>query len=174
MRISEEKVVALFGSSAVGKTTLARHLAALLQWPLRSCGSQVMELARERGLAPDQLPIGDHCKIDNDTLVWIEAQEMCVVDGRFLDIVLSPISTSVIPIRVTATDLQRQKRLVSMREGHDNPARLDAQDSELRVKLYSGVGALEPALTIDTTVKAVDVCINELIAFPKIHRLVHS
>lgn len=50
-------IICLAGPRASGKSTTAKSLAALLGWRFFSFGDYVREVARERGLDPQDLPV---------------------------------------------------------------------------------------------------------------------
>ncbi len=72
-------ICAIYGHTWVGKTTVARVVAAELRLPLRSCGNVVRERALTLDAGIRELPDVVHQNIDEETSVWVVARQPCVV-----------------------------------------------------------------------------------------------
>jgi adenylate kinase family enzyme len=124
-------IVAIYGPSSVGKTTVASRVAAEFKLPLRSCGRVVRDRAKSLGIELKVLPDAVHQEIDQETVTWAMTHQPCLIEGRFLNLVLAGVDSSAIFIRLTASDIQRQLRACnSGRTGItiDDLQRTDAAD----------------------------------------------
>jgi cytidylate kinase len=147
-------IFAIYGPSCVGKTTVARQIAAEFGLPLRSCGAAVRDRARALGIEPHALPDAVHRQVDEETLAWALANHPCLVEGRFLNFVLAGASQHVVLIRLHASDAERERRAcISGRSGVtlDELRKGDAADQVFtdRMFLLSGVGM--SCVTVDSS-----------------------
>jgi cytidylate kinase len=147
-------IIAIVGTSCTGKTSIAVPLAEELGFVLRSCGEEIKRKAKELNVAINELPDDIHSAIDGETIAWIQANADCIVEGRFLDFVLSPIRAQVILIRLTASDTERcarmQKRGLIDFTTMDL-CNLDEIDETFRTRHYKGILQAESSITIDTS-----------------------
>jgi cytidylate kinase len=89
MHLSSKLIIAIFGPSCVGKTTLARVLGAKLGIPIRSCGTVLREEAFRLGISLDSISLEVHHRIDAETRNFAEqATGSTIIEGRYLDVVL--------------------------------------------------------------------------------------
>jgi cytidylate kinase len=154
-------IFAIYGSSIVGKTTVASRVAAELKLPLRSCGSVVRERAKSLGIELHELPDADHQEIDGQTVAWALTNQPCIVEGRFLNFVLAETATPVIFIRLIASDLQRQLRACnSDRSGItiDDLQRADAADLSFTKRVFPSPGVNASCVTVDSSSLTVEEC----------------
>jgi len=157
-------LIALFGPSCVGKTTLARALGEHWGWPTRLCGDVVRQRARAVEVELDSLPLDEHALIDADTRDWCRSRDMGVVEGRFLDQVLAS-GGDIALFEIIAEPSVRGIRW-STRLGNGQGLAMvhasDASDEAFRVRAYGGQGRLRPTFQIDTSTRGIDDCLEEL------------
>lgn len=146
-------IIALFGGSACGKTTLAGIASSELKIPVRHCGKEIREAAAATGydlsLASDDL----HWSVDRQTKDWCtDLEGRGLVEGRFLDQVLSDLP-GVTFVELTATDevravrlTERLGRLVSSEEVRQ----MDEEDDLFRRRMYRAASRAPASHTIHT------------------------
>ena len=148
-------ILAIFGASAVGKTTLAGCLASRLTLPLRHCGNAIREAADVLGISPSDLSFETHHEVDARTVDWCLSHAClgCIVEGRFLDHVLA-ITPSILFIELRADGSTRASRWARRLERNFEESELatvDEADAFFRQKMYESVPKGSAAMTIDTT-----------------------
>ena len=153
MCISKRSVIGICGRTCVGKTTVAKMIAEALGWAHRNCGKEVVEAAGRCGVAVAGLALGEHLRIDAETVGYARRSEVrMVVEGRYLRYVLAGL-TAVTLVELTCGRTERIRRCVQ-RSGHREPERAieesDRRDLELTSKLYS-IEPGEAAYSFDTT-----------------------
>lgn len=158
-------LIALFGSSSVGKTTLAQALATQSSVELRGCGDIVRSCAKLRGVPVDAVADGDHRDIDAATREWCAKPGNRIVEGRFLDQVLQSMETPLILIKVVASDEVRGDRWCKrlgqpLEEGQ--LAAFDDADAAFRLRSYDVTAKLLPDFVLDTSDRSVELCLEEL------------
>jgi cytidylate kinase len=142
-------VIAIYGESATGKTTVARILGIELNCSVRHCGNLVRALAKARGCSPYDLSPDEHLRLDNETRDLAERCEgLTVVEGRFLDVILSNTKNCVL-IHLTCSPERRKVRNKSRHVKESIESR-DQEDSDLRTKLYSRLPTRRPDIEINT------------------------
>ena len=148
-------VLAIYGPSCVGKSTLARELGRKLGIEVRHCGEALKVHAIEQGIALNSIPSTVHQSIDEETRR--QARQACgtvVIEGRYLDFVLSGIP-SVRFIRLTSDEATRKFRYSMRKNKSVRPRALqeeDEDDARMRELLYSGVTrAPEDWMSLNTT-----------------------
>lgn len=165
----QARLIALFGPSCTGKTTLARILADRMGLPLRCCGELIKQRAAERGVPIPELSQEDHCEIDEGTREWCQLGEARIVEGRFLDQVLAPIwspSTSVL-FEISASSTVRAHRWterIRSAQSVSDVETFDADDLAFRVQAYDGVARVQAHWIVDTTDRSVEACLEEIVA----------
>lgn len=134
-------VIALFGASGVGKSTVARRLAAELDAACRHCGEEVVDIVAERG----GISVEDHHEVDEATRAFVGLSEASVVvEGRFLDKVLSGVAgVRFVRLRCEAGERARRAHESGSRT---NPSEEDAADERLMADLY---GSGSPSIAVD-------------------------
>lgn len=157
--------VAIYGSSSTGKTTIAVSLARELEFDLRSCGEEIKKKAKKLNVRIDDITDKVHRTIDNETVQWVKSNDNCIVEGRFLDSVLSEVSDSIFLVKLTATDKERCERM--KKRGHtncttDDLSEIDKFDGKFRKEHYICSKCIVPVLTIDTSSFSVEQCINQI------------
>jgi cytidylate kinase len=129
-------ILALFGSSLAGKTTVATDLASELSLPLRRCGELVKSRAIELDVPVPELSDTIHKEIDAETIAWVNAQDSgCIVEGRFLDAVLASRS-DVCFVRLEASydvRVTRSKGSLSLAQIKQR----DSEDQAFRERLFT-------------------------------------
>lgn len=156
-------IVALFGGSGTGKTTLAKVLEARLAIPRRSCGNAVRSAAKVLGVSPASLGAQVHRELDADTLAWagVHRDGGGIVEGRFLDVVLGPLKGCIFCIEVTAATRVRAARLTLRADTFVTEAGVrlfDECDDVLRSRMYPDASRLPVHFRLDTTSKTVEEC----------------
>jgi cytidylate kinase len=156
-------VLALYGLSCTGKTTVAEKIAELTGWSLRSAAKAVHERAAELGISPDALSLSEHRAIDETTRnLAASACETLVIEGTFLDALLSEVP------RISRIELncggQERLRRFQCRENNRDLVSRDNADRQLRRSLH-GTRRGVPDLSIDTTTKSPDDVAKEIIAW---------
>ena len=158
-------IVALFGASCTGKTSIARALSAELTVPLRSCGDAVKGRASELSVAWSKLPDEQHRTVDKETREWCAAMKPCIVEGRFLDHVLAPLQGDTMLIRLAASKEARCARWTSRTGLHAALAEIeehDEVDRTFRTRLYGESEVLAPLLVMDTSDQSVKACVRRV------------
>ena len=165
--------IAVYGTSATGKTAIASELANKLRFELRSCGEIVKKITNQLGLSsPSKLNIHDHKLIDSETKNVVLTTNNIIIEGRYLNFVLYEIK-DVKFIELICSPEERKRRILK-RDFPNSIARLknidiekiDKEDQKLIHSLY---GEIEPKIIykyqIDTTnysvVECVDIIIQE-------------
>jgi cytidylate kinase len=159
-------IVAFFGPSRVGKTTIARALQNQLALPLRSCGAAVVERAVRLGVPFTDLPDDEHRAVDRETLSWVAGHESCLVEGRFLDSVLAAIAGRTILVRLDATGEDRCQRWAArnMPLTSTELEELDKVDVTFRARLYGTSQPIRPVLTLSTSELSVEACVQSVVS----------
>ena len=159
-------ILCLFGSTCSGKTTVGQAIAARLNIPLRSCGDEVRRLARELDIALQDLPDESHRQIDRDTVAWALKHQPCIVEGRFLDAVFAGSGTPATLIRFVASDARRAARwrAKNLAVTSAQLKQADAEDANLRARIYNAQDEVVPCLTIDTSELTVDQSVCRIAA----------
>jgi cytidylate kinase len=159
-------IVCLFGPSCVGKTTLAKRVAAALGLPLRSCGDAVRTAATVHGTTIKDLPDEGHREVDAGTVAWALEHKACIVEGRYLDRVFADSRAAVTLILIGASDACRVSRLRD-RSGNtllsaEDLRRSDDEDNAFRERLFGDHATAMPWQVLDTSGLTVDECAQQL------------
>lgn len=170
MHLQKDQIIALFGASGTGKSAIAKELAEKLGVPLRMCGEEVKSAAKSRGISLAGLCDDDHLAIDTETRHWIStSNEGCVVEGRFLDMVLSlyPQPECITLIQLNS-DVEVRAARISARSGKGvsvtQVAEFDNDDALFRERVYKGWRPLMLSLPIDNSKDGLHECILNIIA----------
>lgn len=159
--ISQGMIIGIFGSFCVGKTTLAHYLVDLLGYPLRSCGNAVRTRARVLDTDLRKLSDEEHRDIDRDTREWAAANQPCIVDGRYLNYVLSPLVNDVVLVEIDTPHEERRRRLIAT-TGHSLTSTeywdLENADLAFSARMYSIGEALVPSLVLSNSELSVEAC----------------
>lgn len=154
MRATARQVIAIYGRSLVGKTTVARLLAEEMGWGCRACGDAVVDAAARLGLRVDDLPASVHREVDAGTRKAAGAGDGAgvVIEGRYLQYVLANERRAVF-VELTCDSGVRTRRLakrVSVGSSIRGVEESDAADDQFCEELYSGVRE-GPQVVIDTS-----------------------
>lgn len=168
MRVPANRVVvAIFGPSCSGKTTVAAGLAKALGAQTRHCGEVLKTKASALGKRVPDLADDEHAALDAETReVVTTSGASLVVEGGFLNHVLSDPST-VLLIDLTCADTERAarfgKRTPGVMDPLDSIRRRDAEDAALRGRLF-----VHPPRTgdfvLDTTTLSAEQCVEAILA----------
>jgi cytidylate kinase len=158
-------IVALYGPSSTGKTTIARGVRSETNISLRSCGEIVKSRADLLGMPVSDLPDDEHRSIDHETRAWAAANKPCLVEGRYLDYVLGPLGAQVTLIRLDATALERKTRRVISR---DRPLTIPGDDPDLLdsifcTRMYAAGKQLAPQLILNSSEMSVEACVQRVV-----------
>lgn len=154
-------IVAIFGRSCTGKSSVTRLISGLCSWESRICGDIIRARAAELGVVPEDLSIDEHRRIDTETVAYATvANESCLVDGRYLNYVLHGCRSSVFLVEFVATQevrLVRWQQRLGRPVSHEWLSRLDGIDIEFSQQTYADVVPISPQLVLDTA----DITIRE-------------
>lgn len=170
VRLSEASIVlAIYGPSSVGKSTLANELGRQWAVPVRHCGSVVKVCATEIGVPPNCVPLELHRKIDAETCrLAQDTSGIFVVEGTYLDLVLSKMP-QVKLLQLTCDEAMRELRFFAKVSAETkSPATLrqrDQEDTRLRRVLYRGhQPPAENWMVLDTTRSAPAELVSVILA----------
>jgi cytidylate kinase len=158
-------IIAIYGRSCAGKTTVSNRVAAELKLPLRSCGHVVRDRAKALGMDVDELPDAVHRAIDEETVGWASTHQPCIVEGRFLDKVLAAVDGPVLFIELFASNIQRKNRAcISGGSGItiDDLLRVDAADMRFVKRMFSSSGVFLSCVAVDTSDMTVEECVLQI------------
>lgn len=161
-------ILALYGHSSSGKTSIAKALCRHFEsCPIRHCGEEVKARARDLGVALEDFSNEEHFAIDLATLAWVDMQtELAVVEGRYLQFVLSKTRAEVLLIELVCAHAERELRW-SKRMGRTldkgELTNMDGVDLDFSANMYGQVSPQAPRLTIDTSSTPVDQCVSQIL-----------
>jgi cytidylate kinase len=149
MRLPETLTVALFGRSAVGKSTIATALARRYGVTVRHCGEIAKQKAKDLGCWIGDLAAQIHDEIDGETrqIASTPRDSWMLIEGRYLDLVLGDTQN------VFLIELSCNESVRASRRGVDVKAIVeeDIGDSEFRARLSARLNQRGAALVIDTS-----------------------
>ena len=156
MRISQKLVIAIYGRSCTGKSTVAKIIADRFSIPIRHCGDVTQRAAADLNVDINDLTDDCHRKIDAETVEWVcEAKNWCLVEGRYLDHVLAPVAPTLIlacfEASLQARAVRWQQKAQRMSYTVAGIKQLDCKDDAFRKRMYKSSGCIRPTITIDTT-----------------------
>jgi cytidylate kinase len=148
-------ILAIYGRSAVGKTTVAEIMGARLLMPVRHCGLALRAAAAEAGKSIADVDSKIHTRVDSETVQWCQryASAGGIVEGRFLDDVLGDTG-NICFVAMTAALQERAARLQSRLGRASSVADVTAVDNAddlFRWSMYGVRPRAAASLTIDTT-----------------------
>jgi cytidylate kinase len=149
LRVEEDTVIlAIYGASCSGKTTLSTTLSRQFSFAVRHCGEIVKASATKRQVPPADLSLEDHLAIDHETRRAAVENPNLIIEGCFLNLVLAESASILIELRC-----DREVRDERYRERNSSIAfqARDDGDLKLRTNLYSEIPGRPPNLSIDTT-----------------------
>ena len=168
MRLSKNcLVIAIFGKSCTGKSTVADKLGEFLNAEVRHCGEILKSRALQLRKSVSDLSSADHRLIDSQTRDWASGASVPrVVEGIFLAEVLSGLE-GVVFIRLVCDTEVRERRLRERQGSSSSIQARDKEDDLRRQELYheqiSSPLYLD-LLEIDTTKRAPHEVVAEIIA----------
>lgn len=158
-------VIALFGQTCVGKTTIGTALSAATRSTLRSCGEVVRSEAQRLGVRVDGLADAVHHAIDATTRDWLVTQSSAIVEGRYLNYVLAACEVRLRLIHLTASDGVRQQR-GQLRFGPwfrlEDLKSIDEADATFVDRIYTSHNQRPPDCVLDTSTASVEECVQEI------------
>ena len=152
MRVSEG-VVAIYGPTCVGKTTVASGVASAMGWTHRDCGQEVLAVARARGVQAVDLNGKEHEGIDRATRAFAaECEGGAVIDGRYLHYVLAEVGGVVlVELRCCRSiRVDRYRRRTKRGDAGAVVDEADRRDMQFCSKVYA-VEPRGPDYVLDTT-----------------------
>jgi cytidylate kinase len=146
-------VIAIYGESCAGKSSVARELGLLVDASVRHCGELAKQAAARAGVKVADLPRRAHEELDSETRkAGTRTRQILVVEGTFLDHVLREARGTVL-VKLDATFAERTRRL-SIRTGTDAAegelVARDAANAQLRETLYGDQPGANPSIVVDT------------------------
>ncbi len=161
-------IIALYGQSSSGKTTIAKALSNRLgNCLVRHCGELVRARANGLSVSLNDLSDEEHRSIDADTRAWSEVQTViAIAEGRYLDHVLTGTCADVQIIEVVCSEAVRMQRWagrMGRQLGSDELSDMDVADHNFTATMYKGFAPLVPRLTINTTSDTVDECVTRIL-----------
>jgi cytidylate kinase len=133
--------------------------------PLRTCGTEIRNAAKKLGIELADLPDEVHQQVDSETVSWARQHPFSIVEGRFLDQVLSGAELPLLAVFLTASHSARLQRAcgrsgkVITGEALDKE---DADDKSFRKRVYGQSSLLHPFLPVDTSKITVRECVNRI------------
>ena len=178
MCIPENLIIAIYGNSCTGKTTIAKLLSEKYNLPSRLCGESVREESKKLKISIDQLSSESHEKIDSQTVKWVEeVKSPSVVEGRFLDSVLSDTNASIKLVHIHATDdirRQRLERRTNITQDLSSITQSDLEDCKFRKKMYNPDNISISDFSFDVTDLKPDECVDQILHALKIRPKEHN
>jgi cytidylate kinase len=147
-------VIAIFGKSCTGKSTVADALGEILGAHVRHCGEILRSRALEMGKPVSELSSEVHRLIDAETRAWAadRSASLKVVEGILLEELRGLVD--ILFIRLVCDTTVREARFRSRRGVASSITVRDNEDEQLRDELYSGQISSSPSANIlefDTT-----------------------
>lgn len=158
MYLSKSNIVlAIYGASCVGKTTLAKELGLRWAVPVRHCGNVLKEHANELKISLENLPAEVHWTVDVETRSLAQqTSDFLIIEGRYLDLVLAG-TPRVRFVRLGCDETVREQRLRG--RAHRQASSMirliqqeDRYDAKLRRNLYGDAFSVAiDWIVLDTT-----------------------
>jgi cytidylate kinase len=155
LRFSKDfPVIAIFGKSCTGKSTVADALGEILGAYVRHCGEILRSRALEMGKPVSELSSEVHRLIDAETRAWAadRSASLKVVEGILLEELRG--LDGILFIRLVCDTTVREARFRSRRGVASSITVRDKEDEQLRDELYSRPNSSSPSANIlefDTT-----------------------
>ena len=160
MCAQERLVLALYGASCTGKTTVARILAKELNCSLRSAGDAIRARSLELNVPQNSLALDEHRKIDETTRAMARSSVgPLVIEGTFLGALLFDLK-DIRRIKLICAEGERRRRWES-RGGTPLHSRDDA-DRRLRQCLHGCRADGTPDITIETSSRTPEEIAKEI------------
>lgn len=158
--------LALTGGTASGKSVIARRLAEASGFPVRYCGEEVKELARQLGVAFGNLDDASHRAVDQATRVFATQEGSIILEGRFLRFVLAQCEVESLSIVELHADAEERRRRLEMRTRRPTTLKAiedsDLSDVAFAERLYADVSPLS-VINLDTTTQDIDKVVEAIL-----------
>lgn len=163
-------IIALTGSSCVGKSAVAKQIGEALDVQVRHCGEVIKTRAKKLGVDLSSLPLDEHKSIDAETRAFaLNSNGSAVVEGTFLGHVLHNIENVMI-IRLTCKTAERERRHIKRSDNKSEASQLlirDQADDSLSQLLYIKSDQQGNFPTIDTTDLSIEDVVEKIIRLIK-------
>ena len=166
-----DNIIAIYGKTCSLKTEVAQELSRITGFKVTNRGEIATTQAKATKTATAAgLPLTFHRQLDAETLAMTDRNEkLMIFESAFMDAVLRD-KKNVFFVHLRAADPVREARWTHRKETGggrtrqlgESVAQRDAEDAELRTRLYgSSLPAVTPALDLDTTERtALDVALQ--------------
>lgn len=160
-------IIAIYGKSCTGKTSVARCLAKIINAEVRHCSEEIRNLAEKLKCMVNELSQEEHIKIDNETRkIASSFKGTLIIEGIFLSHVLEGL-TDVFWVELICNNNERRLRH-QIKQGQQkiktDISERDISDNILRKKLFKEKAPyISNILIIDSTTKSAEA-IASLIA----------
>jgi hypothetical protein len=132
----------------------------------RFCGEAVKIKAKLLNVSIDSLPDAEHLAVDEETRRWARANDPGIVEGRYLDYVLSGVRPEITLVRLDATTSDR-----SIRRGQGTDRALTIHEDELDLadatfcaRVYSSSSQSRPDFVLNSSELSVEECVQRVIS----------
>jgi cytidylate kinase len=162
-------IIALTGSSCVGKSAVARQVGEALNVQVRHCGEVIKTRAKKLGVELSSLSLDEHKSIDAETQAFVLNSNDAVVEGTFLGHVLCNME-NVLIVRLTCKTAERERRYIKRSDNKSEASQLlirDQADDALSQLLYKKSTQKEDFATIDTTDLSIEDVVERIITLTK-------
>lgn len=152
-------IIAIFGSSGSGKTSLAGALSSALSLPVRSCGDAVRDLAKFHGCSLLELSEIQHSTVDQQTVAWAQSERCGILEGRFLDRIVHSLTVSYVLVELYAPRQTRRSRILATGKNFDEVRNIDLADDAFRERMYTANSSRRSAICLNTSELSVEECV---------------
>lgn len=159
-------MIAIFGGSCTGKTVIATELAQQTNLPLRNCGQEIKSLAKQKGVSLNNLPMEIHQYVDRETIEFSLRTLDCIVEGRYLNFVLSDFPLPIFSVELITDQDKRLERFAKRIGSHNISQSLidqeDACDDKFKTEMYKDICPLKPNIVINNSRVSITECADQI------------